>query len=326
MAKLVELGHQWPCQTQGHEIDLETVEPHAGEILECYFECDRVITNKEAVDAIFKVMEIKEQYPDSVIHYVKVEPQRITIQYSVAPPGGHASPLAWWAIALILLAAITAVIIVVHLMRVGRLFAPPPPSGHLSVSAAGCDDEQCTSPEALDVTFSVAGKTYRTKGGTVLIEDLPVGSYDIIPGAPPQDYQPADPITVSVTKDQTIQIRLRYYAVGVIPPQVAWLVIDTFPIKGMVLVDGEEIGEAPREVTITPLITYVVSFGDVECYDTPASQSLSLQRGERRATEGKYEKVGWPEWAKWLVIGGGTVVGIIVIGKTVELVLARRKA
>jgi hypothetical protein len=326
MAALVELGHQWPCQTQGHEIDLETVEPHAGEILECYFECDRVITNKEAVDAVFKVMEIKEQYPDSVLHYVKVEPRRITIQYSVAPYGGHASPLAWWGIAIALTLLIAAVIIVVHLVLTGRLFAPPPPSGHLSVSAAGCSDELCTSPEALDVTFSVAGKTYRTKGGTVLIEDLPIGPYDIIPGDPPEGYQPADLITVSITKDQTTQIRLKYFAVGVTPPQVAWLVIDTSPIKGPVFVDEGKIGQAPVEVTISPLITYVVSFGDVEDYATPSSQSLSLQRGEKRAVNGVYVKVGWPEWAKWLAIGGGTAVGIFVVGKTVELVLARRKS
>jgi hypothetical protein len=323
---LVELGYKWPCQTEGIEVDLEEAEPHAGEILECYFECDRVITNKEAVDAVFKVMEVKEQYPDSVLHYVNVEPKRITIQYSVAPIGGHASPLAWWAIALIIAALITGIIITIHLLRVGRIFAPPPPTGNLTVSAVGCGDEQCTSPEALDITFSVAGKTYRTKGGTVHIEDLLVGSYDIVPGDPPEGYQPAEPITVSIGKDQTTQIRLKYFAVGVTPPEVAWLVIDTSPVKGLVFVDKEEIGQAPVEVTISPLITYVVSFGDVEDYDTPPSQSVSLQRGEKRAVNGVYVKVGWPEWAKWVVIVGGSLVGVIVIGKTVELVLAGRRA
>lgn len=323
---LVELGHEWPCQTQGHEIDLEAVEPHAGEILECYFGCDRVITNKEAVDAIFNVMEVKQQYPDSVLHYVKVEPRRITIQYSVAPIGGHASPLVWWGVALILLAAITAAITFVYLLVTGRIFAPPPPSGHLSVSAVGCSDEQCTSPVALDVTFSVAGKTYRTEGGTVFIEDLLVGSYDIIPGDPPEGYKPADPITVSITKDQTTQISLRYYAAGVTPPDYAWLVIDTSPVKGPVYVNQEEIGEAPVEVKVSPLVTYVVSFGDVEDYDTPSSQSHSLQRGERRAVNGEYVKAGWPEWTKWLAVGGGVAVGIFAVGKTVELVLARRRA
>lgn len=323
--KLVALGHRWPCVEEGKEVNLEETEPQAGDILECYFECDRDITSDAASRVIWEIVKVKENYPNSVIHYITIEPRRITIQYSVAPPGGHASPLLWWQIALILLAAITAVIFAVYALQRGYIFAPKPPSGQLSVSAVGCDDEQCTSPEALDVTFSVAGKTYRTQGGTVLIEDLQVGPYDIIPGLPPEGYQPADPITVSITKDQTTSIRLKYFAVGVTPPNFAWLVIDTSPVKGPVYVDEEEIGEAPVEVTISPLITYVVSFGDVEGYDTPASQSLSLQRGEKRAVNGKYERVGWPEWVKWTVIGGGILGGGLIVVKVVDLILARRQ-
>lgn len=325
---ITELGYKWPCQTEGILADLEQLEPQAGGIVECYFECDRDITTQEAARAIFGLMKVKEEYPGSVLHYVNIEPRRITIQYSVAPPGGHASPAGFLTIVLALAGLMliaVGVAIIITALKNGWWLAPKPPSGQLSVSAVGCDDEQCTSPEALDVTFSVAGKTYRTEGGTVLIE-LQVGIYDIIPGDPPEGYQPADPITITIAKDQTASIRLRYYEKGVIPPDWAWLVIDTYPVKGLVYVNKEEIGEAPVEVEITPLVTYVVSFGDVEGYDTPASQTYSLQRGDRQPVNGKYVKVGWPEWAKWLAIGGGIFGGGLIIVKTAELILGRRRA
>jgi len=317
---MVKLGHMWPCQAEGMAIKLNEVEPHAGDVLECYFESDKDITPQQAIQAVTATALIKEEYSGSVIHYINIEPRRITIQYSVAPVGGHASPLAWYWIALIFVAVFTGIYILVRATERGWIFAPKPPSGALSISAVGCSDELCTSPKALDVTFSVAGETYRTKGGTVLIEDLQVGTYDIIPGDPPEGYQPADPVTITIAKDQTITIRLKYYAVGVIPPDVAWLVVDTSPVKGTVLVNGEEIGEAPQEVQVYPLATYIVSFGDVSGYDTPPSQTHSLQREERRAVNGPYERVGWPAWAKWAAIGGGVAVSALVIGKTVELI------
>jgi len=320
---MIELGCKWPCKTEGMAINLDEAEPHAGDVLECYFECDKDIIPQEAIKVVANTVLIKENYPGSVIHYINIEPRRITIQYSVAPPGGHASPVNWYAIYWIIALIIIGVVVITAVKR-GYIYPVKLPTGALSVSAAGCDDEQCTSPEALDVTFSVSGETYRTTGGTVLIKDLPVGSYDIIPGLPPEGYQPAEPITVSINKDQTTQIRLKYYEVGVTPPEFAWLVIDTSPVKGPVYVDEEEIGEAPVEVKVSPLITYIVSFGDVAGYDTPPSQSLSLQRGEKRAVNGIYEKVGWPEWAKWLAIGGGITAGALVVGKTVELLVRRR--
>lgn len=322
---MIELGYRWPCQTEGTLINLDEVEPHAGDVLECYFTSDQDIPPREACKVVTEITKVKEQYPYSVIHYINIESRRITIQYSVAPVGGHASPWAWWQI-ILLIWAIAGAIVLVHAELTGRLFRVRPPSGSLSVGAVGCGDEQCSYPMALDVTFSVAGKTYRTHGGTVLIEDLLVGPYDIIPGDPPEGYQPADPITITIAKDQTTNIRLIYYKVGVTPPDIAWLVIDTSPVKGSVYVNQQKIGTAPVEVEVSPLVTYVVSFGDVEGYDTPSSQSFSLQRGERRAVNGKYEKVGWPEWAKALAIGGGIFAGGLIVVKTVELVLARRKA
>ncbi len=321
---ITELGYKWPCQTEGILVDLEQVEPQAGEIAEFYFECDRDITTQEAARAVFDLMKVKEEYPGSVLHYVNIEPRRITIQYSVAPVGGHASPLAWYWIAVIIVGLFLAVFLPVIAVKNGWIFGPKPTTGELSVSAVGCSDEQCTSPEALDVTFSVAGKTYRTKGGTVLIE-LQVGSYDIIPGDPPEGYQPADPVTITIAKDQTITIRLKYYEEGVIPPDVAWLVIDTYPVKGLVYINGEEIGEAVVVVKVFPLTTYIVSFGDVSGYDTPTSQTHSLQREERRGVNGTYVRVGWPEWVKWAAIGGGVLVGGLIIVKTAELILARRQ-
>ncbi len=320
---ITELGYKWPCQTEGIFVDFEQVEPQAGEIAEFYFECDRDITTQEAARAVFDLMKIKEEYPGSVLHYVNIEPRRITIQYSVAPPGGHASPFNWYALFGFVILIIAA-ILVVYAARNGWIFGPKPTTGELSVSAVGCSDEQCTSPEALDVTFSVAGKTYRTRGGTVLIE-LQVGSYDIIPGDSPEGYQPADPVTIPIAKDQTITIRLKYYEVGVIPPNVAWLVIDTNPVKGLVYVNKEEIGKAPEEVKVFPLTTYIVSFGDVSGYDTPTSQTHSLQREETRGVNGTYVRVGWPEWVKWAAIGGGVLVGGLIIVKTAELILARRQ-
>ena len=315
---LVELGYSWPCQTEGMVINLDEVEPHAGDVLECYFTSDKDIPPQEAIKVVTEITKVKEEYPGSVIHYINIEPRRITIQYSIAPMGGHASPLVWWHVIAIIL-AIAAAIILVHAELTGRLFHPPPPAGKLSVSAVGCSDEQCTLPEALDVTFSVAGKTYRTEGGTVLI-DLQVGTYDLIPGDPPEGYQPPAPVTITIAKDQTTTVRLKYYEVGVTPPDFAWLVIDTNPVKGLVYINAQEIGKATVQVKVSPLVTYVISFGDVSGYDTPPSQTHSLQPGETRGVDVKYERVGWPEWAKWAAIGGGVLVGGLIVVKTVELI------
>lgn len=338
MALLSELGHKYPVSTDGVLIDLqdESQSMGPGDIVEAWYEADRDISYLNIAPAIKELIKMKEQYPDFVLHYIRFDTRRVYVQFSAAPPqlvisgkprsiSSSVAALTWAIVAMI--AVIVAIIVAalavsLRLIR-GYWWTPPKPMGNLSVSAVGCDDEQCTSPEALDVTFSVAGKTYRTKGGTVLIEDLQVGPYDIIPGLPPEGYQPADPVTITIAKDQTAMIRLKYYEEGVTPPDFAWLVIDTSPVKGPVYVDEEEIGEAPVEVQISPLITYIVSFGDVSGYDTPSSQTHSLQRGEKRGVNGIYEKVGLPEWAKWTAIGAGILAGGFLVVKIVELITRR---
>lgn len=340
MALLSELGHKYPVSTDGVLIDLqdENQSVGPGDIVEAWYEADKDISYLNIAPAIKELIKMKEQYPDFVLHYIRFDTRRVYVQFSAAPPqlvisgksqsiSSSVAALTWAIVAMIaVIVAIIVAALAVSLRAIrGYWWTPPKPMGNLSVSAVGCSDEQCTSPEALDVTFSVAGKTYSTGGGTVLIKNLPVGPYDIIPGLPPEGYQPADPVTITIAQDQTTLIRLKYYAVGVTPPVTAWFVIDTSPVKGPVYVNQEEIGEAPVQVEVLPLVTYVVSFGDVSGYDTPQSQSHSLQRGERRAVNGKYEKVGWPEWAKWTVIGGGILVGGLVVVKTAELILARRE-
>lgn len=315
---IVELGYNWPCQTEGMAIDLDKVEAHPGDILECYFECDRDISHQEAARVIFKLMETKNNYPGFVLHYAKVETRRITLQYSIAPPGESGttvmSPWTWWQIVIVVVAIVAAIFAVVALKR-GYLLAPKPKTGFVSVTAIGCDDTQCSYPYGLDASFSIAGKTYRTEGGTVKIE-LPVGTYQVVP-LEKSGYQTPRPQNVTIVSGETQSIELRYYKQGVPRPTTGWLVIDTYPVKGVVYVSGIELGVAPQQIELKAG-NYVVSFGDVKGYETPESISCTVSEGGTYAINGHYIPVGWPVWAKVAVIVGSAIAASVIVSAMIK--------
>lgn len=306
---VVALGYRWPCRTEGIYVNLEEVEPQAGEIVELYFESDKDIVPQEAIKVVTEIALVKEEYPSSVIHYINIEPRRITIQYSVAPPGGHASPANWYAIYWII-ALIIIGIVVVYAVKRGYIFAPKTPTGRLSISAISCGDEQCSHPYGLNVDFSIAGKTYSTEGGTVDIE-LTVGEYQLIP-FDEEGYQTPIPQRITIVADKAKSVELRYFEDGVTPPTTGWLITDTYPVKGMVYVNATELGKAPQQVEVD-VGDYVVSFGDIKGYETPQSETCTVGGGQRVPITGKYESVGWPIWAKVVAIGGGTIAAALIV-------------
>jgi hypothetical protein len=80
------------------------------------------------------------------------------------------------------------------------------------------------------------------------------------------------------------------------PPSKAILSIDTTPVKGQIFINGVLMGTAP----ITQELDtgdYLVSFGDVEGYITPASIAVTLIEGERHEEIGVYEPIPSPELA-----------------------------
>lgn len=299
---LVELGYRYPCLTEGEPIIIEDVAAEAGDILEFYLTPDREITDHDAARIAYEVAKIKEQYSESVIHYLKIDPWRVTAQYSVSPGGSPAFP-PWWVIALAIVAIIVG-IIALSAERIGYIFHGKPPVGNISLSAIACDNAECTYPSSLKVPYSLNGISGTTPD---TIEELTPGTYVITWGYK-EGYQTPFPAKVTIVAGETVSRTARYYSVGVVPPTTGWLIIDTHPVKGTVYIDGIEIGPAPQQQEVD-LGDHVISFGDVGEYEAPPSQTCTVAPGDIIGIDGEYKKVGWPTWAKWAV-GGGITLGI----------------
>lgn len=71
------------------------------------------------------------------------------------------------------------------------------------------------------------------------------------------------------------------------PPPMGILSVDTTPVKGEVFVDGVSWGVAPQSRSLSPG-TYIVSFGDVAGYVTPAPQTAVVLQDQTTNIIGEY--------------------------------------
>jgi len=306
---IAEVGHKY---TVTESIILEEVEPKSGDVVELYWECDRDISPGEAARVIFDTAKIKETYPNSVIHYVGVDTRKITVQYSVAPPGGAATPLLWWQIAIIIGAIIIAIIVGIYLLHKAGLLPWAPPKGNVSVIAINAYDGA-----AIAAPFTFNGDEYTTP---ITIEDLDVGKYHIT-WLPVEGYLLPDPPThtVTVIADKTVEDVGNYWADGP-RPDTGLLVVDTYPVKGTIYVDGVDCGKVPIELTIEKG-EHQVAFGDVSGYEGPQAVGFTMDAGGRKAISAEYKRI-WPTWA-WAVIGVAGAAAIAAIATAVTRLVRR---
>ncbi|GAI48930.1 unnamed protein product, partial [marine sediment metagenome] len=152
MATLAEVGKKQPITTEGVEfpVDDETAMMQAGDIVEAWITADRDLDPLLAGPAIEQLLKMKEEYPDFVLHYIKIETRKITVQFSAAPGSGGISKANGQAIAgevtlglvlSILLVVGGIVALLVGLMAAyfqmtrGWIFSPPPPVGNALIHA-----------------------------------------------------------------------------------------------------------------------------------------------------------------------------------------------
>ncbi len=308
---ITEIGHKY---TPTENIILEEVEPTSGDVVELYYECDRDIGSGEAVLVILNVTKIKETYPNSVIHYVGIDARRITVQYSVAPPGGEATPAHWWAIAMIILGLIALIIFGIYLLHRAGLLPWGPATGNVSVTAV---DLYTGNPITAPFTFD--GKEYTT---TITIEDLDTGKYHII-WLPVEGYLLPDPSvdTVTIIEGKTVEARGEYWPEDAPPrPTTGLLVVDTYPVKGTIYVDAVDCGKAPLELTIEKG-DHQVAFGDVSGYEAPQAIVFTMHAGGKKAISGEYKRL-WPTWA-WAAISVAGAVALAAIAAAVTRLVRR---
>ena len=313
MAVLLSLGHQYPCVSEGEPIDLGTTEAESGEIVEFYLIPDRELTAGEVSEAIWQAAKIKEDYPDCVIHYLKVESNKVTIQFSTAPPG-H-SPFVWWHVLAIIFGALLAASLFreFFIEPIGYSLGLIPPRGTLTVSA-----EDSETGRSLNVPFqwdSREGETPATYG------DLDLRTY-VITWGKIEGYHIPNPQTTMLTLTKAKpdgQAHKIYYPLGVTPPTTGWIMVNTWPVEGEVTIMGadfEYTDKSPFQIEVD-IGDYSAVFGEVEGYEAPQAMQFTVGQGDVIPINPEYIKIGWPTWAKVALILGGSA---IAVGGGIELV------
>jgi hypothetical protein len=307
---------------------------YPGDIVEFYLVPSKSINKYNALPALLEAFKMKNTYPDLVIHYLNLDTDLITVQCSVAPPkklstgyGGRATgQVQWTAIAIIIVCATVLAalwgFVVNKLINIA--YERWLKTGSLSFSAVKCDDSACTHPNSFQAPFTIDSKSGTTP---VTIKDLDAGDYTITWGAV-SGYRTPSPSKVTVVAGAVTSAPLgKYYKQGVTPPTTGLLVIDTTPVKGTVYINGTKEGTAPisKEVEVGD---YTVSFGDIQGWNTPPPQTITVPPGERVPITGTYTKPapGWwaslPTWARGAIVVGGAV---LIGGIGVSIALSKVK-
>jgi len=309
---LAEFGHKHPCD---EFIVLEKTDAEPGDIIEFYLIPDRELTDRDAIDIAYKALEIKKDYPDAIIHYLRIDPHRVTVQFSTSPVGGQ--KYTWWIYVIYALIAILAIYVITwSVIEIAKVLRGVAPTGNVSVIAINAYDGA-----AIAAPFTFNGDAYTTP---IEIEDVSVGPHHIT-WLLVEGYLLPDPPTDTVTiiADETVEACGDYWAEDAPPrPTTGLLIVATYPVRGTVYVDGADRGKAPLELTIEKG-DHTVSFGDVSGYEAPQAREVTIHAGGRTTVIGEYKRI-WPTWV-WAVIGVAGAVGIAAIVTTVTKLVRRSK-
>jgi hypothetical protein len=312
----IEIGHRYPCTTQGELVNLQdaTIEP--GDIAECYFDSDHYISSIEAYEVSRKIVDLKEQYPDLVIHFWKVEGSRITVQFSAAPGGvsGRVSAIQLWAIVAFFALLIATILIITAAIN-GYIFPKQPAMGEAVIVAKDHDTNLAISGVQIFVDGSLVGTT--GSSGSIHVRNLVVGTHNF-EGGSVEGYQQPDLIQATINKDLITNVVIPYYPVGSPKPTTGWLIIYANLPEAQASIDGAPYLDLPYTVTNQPVGVYQIGFSSIDGYVTPSVQTATILGGEKTSITGTYvlwknEEEWWQTIVKYALIGGGVIVGLAVL-------------
>ncbi len=168
-------------------------------------------------------------------------------------------------------------------------------------------------------TTPVSGEVFvnGTSWGVAPINNrtVAVGTYNVSFAAVAGYYTPSwRLVTVSENVETT--------ATGAYTPITGTLTVDTSPVAGEVFVNGTSWGVAPQS-RVVQVGVYVVTFGDVEGYYTPADQVANVYENFETNIEGVYTRVPIPAQLWFLAIVGIAIAVIAIIAAII--VLRKRK-
>jgi hypothetical protein len=315
MAKLAELGVKFPCTTQGVEIPVndDSIDLFAGEVLEAWFDANQDINVDQAFNVVVETLRMKETYPHFVLHYVKVETRRVTVQYSLAPMGTTASPGLLVYAALIIALTFAGIILTIGLTiswTRGWLWSP---TGDAVVNAVHTETKKGISGVTIYVDGNSVGKT---DGGSVSVKGLLVGPHEFS-GKTLQGFHAPASVTKEIELNKTSNVDIWYRPSDIPEPKTGYLHVYTSPVTGAVYVDGQQVGPAPVAVELS-IGDHSVGFGPVEGYITPQPQTATIVGGQTTTITGNYtlpEENGdlWDKILKYALIGGGIIIGAALL-------------
>lgn len=300
MAILTELGTQFPCTTQGVEIDLsdDTLEMYSGEVLEAWFipEAGREIKPGDSLQFVQDFLKLKEKYPQFVLHYVKVESFKITVQYSVAPMGAKGNSPVHIFIALIILGILIIVgSCVLTKKDRGYLFTP---TGTAGVKARNTDTARGISGVRMYCDGEYIGTT---DGYTVNTMQL-VGEH-IFSANPIEGYLDPYPVTALIELNKNIVVTIDFWPEDIPVPTTGWIDVFTTPAGAKVYINADLVGVSPIAVEVNAPGDYTIGFGDLEGYITPEARTASVVPGARTPIKVTYLTPEEAPWEKYVMYG-----------------------
>jgi hypothetical protein len=298
MAILTELGYKFPCTTEGQEIPLNDpeLEMLAGDVVEAYFDADQDIKPADAYRCLEEVIKMKEQYPQFVLHYIKVETRRITVQYSVAPEGAQGSGI----VVVLIILGILALVGIFGFLAIqasvrGYWWYPV---GWAAISVKDTDTEHGISGVKVYADGAYAGTT----DGYVVNKKLRTGphifSADLIEG-----YYIAYQATGIVNLNETTPVTVYLRPEGSVEPETGFVDIYTSPSGAEISIDGgTDAYTSPCSVELLKG-EHSVGFGDIEGYITPAAVPVTVVPGKHVLLSVRYEPIEEAPWQRYLAYG-----------------------
>jgi len=342
---IAELGKKFPVRTEGVKVPLDdqVSELQAGDVMEQVLEVEGTLNRQATRELIHQILFMKKDYPQFVLHYLKVESSRITVQFAVAPPGaiisgaggtisgdsdetriaGGVAVPAIYIIAALVLAIIVAAILLTCAIKEIWVFRPKPKTGHAEVVAL---DQQSGLPIP-NVNITVAGQTKKTgsAGQAAFFKDLVIGQYTVI-GADVPNYQPPETVSVTVVWETVASCTLWYKPVDYVEPTHGWLSIATAGALGDIYIQAQIVGEPGYAYLHVEKGVYDVFFGPVKGYIHPPMVSLRVVGGWPTSHVAYYTlppSAWWEKYAKYAIIGGGAIIGAAVLIPQIANIAAR---